>query len=216
MTDGTSKTRQDGFHVSVDGLTFSYSGSDIFRDFRFDSMARVTVFRGPSGCGKTTFLKLMYGLLRPAKVRTWQVPGPAYIVLQSDTLVPWFTGRENIQRFSPDLWSKFSTGPFFELVKPFIEKRSCEMSYGERRSIELARAFSANPPLLLLDEPFNFLDAAKRALFLDWINEGRECSSRIVLTSHYVEDVAITDADFFEFNGETPYGSLIERKPGRQ
>ena len=88
------------------------------------------------------------------------------------------------------------------------------MSYGQRRTIELARAFSVEPPLLLLDEPFNFLDSHKRRFFLNYLNgsSGLLSSSRVVLTSHYVEDVAIEDADSFEFSGEMPYGSLVAGK----
>lgn len=204
---------QPDFLISVEGLTFAYDRGELFRDFGFSSTARVSVLRGPSGCGKTTFLKLLYGLMKPAFVRTWRLPQPPFIVLQADTLVPWFTGQENIEVFSPGLWGRLREGPFHELVKTFVDKRACDMSYGQRRSIELARAFTWNPPLLLLDEPFNFLDASKRALFLEWINTNCASSGRIVLTSHYVEDVAIADADFFEFDGVTPYRSLSPHLP---
>lgn len=203
--------------IEIRRLNFSYGQTTVFTNFDFDSNARVSIFRGASGCGKTTLLKIFYGLVPYASVESWNVPPKPYIVLQADTLVPWFSGVENIVKFSESLWEKFRSGPFFEMVKPFVEKRACDMSYGQRRSIELARAFSVESPLLLLDEPFNFLDAAKRRFFLDYIN-GRISGlpkSRIVLTSHYIEDVAIADADTFEFSGEMPYRTLIKREvPG--
>ena len=198
-------------HIQIRGLNFSYAKTPVFSDFTFHSEARVSVFRGPSGCGKTTLLKLLYGLVTPDYVDLWKTPTPAFLVLQSDTLVPWFSGRDNIQRFSEPVWERVKTGPFYDLLRPFIAKRACEMSYGQRRTIELARALSADVPLLLLDEPFNFLDPEKRRFFLNYLNDrGHNSSSRIVLTSHYVEDVPIAGADSFEFQGEMPYRTLTE------
>lgn len=204
--------------IQIQGLNFSYGKTPVFRDFSFRSETRVSVFRGPSGCGKTTLLKLMYGgLVTPSSIELWNIPAPAFLVLQADTLVPWFSGRDNIQKFSDTLWDKVRNGPFYDLIRPFIEKRACEMSYGQRRSIELARALSAEAPLLLLDEPFNFLDSEKRRFFLNYLNgrSGHLLASRVVLTSHYVEDVAIEDADSFEFNGEMPHRTLAECHAGQ-
>ena len=218
--EGTSRDRQDidrteagasTYLIETRGLNFGYGAGPVFRDFAFRSEARISVFRGPSGCGKTTLLKLLYGLMAPNHADVWNVPAPAFLVLQSDTLVPWFTGTENIRKFSEPVWERIRNGPFYDLVRPFIEKRACEMSYGQRRTIELARAFSTEPPLLLLDEPFNFLDPEKRRFFLQYLNNNcGQVSSRIVLTSHYVEDVPIGDADSFDFSGEMPYAALAE------
>jgi ABC-type multidrug transport system ATPase subunit len=195
--------------IEIRGLNFSYETSPVFLNFNFESESRVSVLRGPSGCGKTTLLKLLYGLVTPDSAEKWEVPAPGFLVLQSDTLVPWFSGRDNIRRFSESVWDRVRNGPFYELLRPFIMKRACEMSYGQRRTIELARAFSAEPPILLLDEPFNFLDPEKRRFFLNYLNgRGGERLSRIVLTSHYVEDVPIGGADSFEFRGDMPHSAL--------
>lgn len=209
IRDSRSEAAANSHLIEMRGMNFSYGASPVFRDFSFRSEARISVFRGPSGCGKTTLLKLLYGLMTPNHAQVWKVPAPAFLVLQSDTLVPWFSGTENIRKFSDSVWERIRNGPFYDLVRPFIEKRACEMSYGQRRSIELARAFSAESPLLLLDEPFNFLDPEKRRFFLHHLNNSRKRgSSRVVLTSHYVEDVSINDADSFEFCGEMPYTEL--------
>lgn len=193
--------------IEVAGLNFGYQRFPIFDDFEFRSDARVTVLRGPSGCGKTTFLKLLYGMLRPTRVVMWRVPGPAFLVLQADTLVPWFTARQNIERFSRPLWKSIQRGPFAEIIMPLADKRACDMSYGQRRSIELARALAAPNPLLLLDEPFNFLDPKRRRFFLDYIESeaGAADARRIILTTHYVEDVGISDSDSHEFMGDPPH-----------
>jgi len=200
----------DQQRIQIQGLNFSYEKNPVFRDFTFNSRSRVSILRGPSGCGKTTLLKLMYGLFGPEGSTLWSVPAPAFLVLQADTLVPWFSGRDNIRKFSEPLWEQVRNGPFFDLLLPFIDKRAYEMSFGQRRSIELARAFSADAPLLLLDEPFNFLDPEKRRFFLNHLNgcDGFSSPRRVVLTTHYVEDIRIADADSFEFRGEMPYAAL--------
>jgi NitT/TauT family transport system ATP-binding protein len=215
LNDAGSGQRQR--HIHIEGLAFSYQTTTIFHNFSFDSNARVSILRGPSGCGKTTLLKLLYGLVAPDRVSQWTLPAPAFLVLQADTLVPWFSGRDNIQKFSQPLWDRVSNGPFYELMRTFIDRRACEMSYGQRRIVELARAFSAEAPLLLLDEPFNFLDPERRRFFLNYLNERIVNSSmtRVVLTSHYVEDIEIIGADSFEFRGEMPHEALVECEPVR-
>lgn len=195
--------------IDIRRLNFSYERTPVFLNFNFESESRVSILRGPSGCGKTTLLKLLYGLATPDYVEKWRTPAPGFLVLQSDTLVPWFSGRDNIRRFSESVWECVRNGPFYDLLQPFIARRACDMSYGQRRTIELARAFSAAPPLLLLDEPFNFLDPEKRRFFLNYLNENNaDQLSRIVLTSHYIEDVPIAGADCFEFRGEMPHAAL--------
>lgn len=211
-------TRLPSHRIDVQGLEFGYGNGRVFEDFSFVSDARVTMLRGPSGCGKTTLLKLLYGLLEPQQTRGWEVPGPAFLVLQADTLVPWFTGRQNVERFSRELWDQVRHGPFYDLLAPFIERRAHEMSYGQRRSIEMARALSSGAPLLLFDEPFNFLDPDKRRFFLTYLDSqhGTPLGSRVVLTTHYVEEVPIRGADCFEFRGEMPHRRIVpcEAKAG--
>src|SRR5689334_21409780 len=113
--------------INIEGLTFSYKRASIFSGFEFYAEAPVSIIRGPSGCGKTTLLKLMYGLTLPGRVSRWEVPSPAYLVLQDDTLVPWLTGKANFQKFSRRLWDEVVQGPFYHLLRPIINKRACEM-----------------------------------------------------------------------------------------
>jgi iron(III) transport system ATP-binding protein len=198
--------------ILIEALSFSFGKNCVFQDFDFRSDRRVTILRGPSGCGKTTLLKLIYGLLGTTRLAKLERPERPFLVLQSDALVPWFSGRDNIEKFSPSVWDKVQASPLFSLITPFVDQRACDMSYGQRRSIELVRAFCAQPGLLLLDEPFNFLDADRRSFFLRYMNgatgDGRV--PRIVLTTHYVEDIQIPSADGFEFRGEMPHRALVE------
>jgi ABC-type nitrate/sulfonate/bicarbonate transport system ATPase subunit len=199
-------------NVYINRLTFSFGTKVVFHNFSFVTRQRVTILRGPSGCGKTTLLKLIYGLLEPDHVHKLLRPKCPFLILQSDNLVPWFSGRQNITEFSTDLWRRVQASPLFALIEPFVNQRAADMSFGQRRSVELVRALCAQPGILLLDEPFNFLDKDKRNIFLRDIIDGDAYTSnrRVIMTTHYTEDIIIPDAEIFEFHGDMPHQSLLE------
>lgn len=195
--------------VEVRDLTFGYDGQLIFKNFNFVTNAQTTVVRGPSGCGKTTLLKVIDGLLRANPSAYIERPDPVFLVLQADGLAPWLTGRENIELFSKELWVKVQASPLFTLIESFTERPAHRLSFGQRRSIELLRAIASGYPLLLLDEPLNFLDRERRAIFLAHISDPKLCPSRVIMTSHYEEGDSERTADAFEFMGDPPYENLV-------
>ena len=197
--------------VAIQGLTFGYDKQPIFKDFDFATDARCTLVRGPSGCGKTTLLKLIDGLVRGNRSVSIQRPEPVFLVLQADGLAPWLTGRENIELFSKEHWVRVRESPLFPLVEAFADRRAHALSFGQRRSIELVRALVSGYPLLLFDEPLNFLDHTRRAAILTHMRDPGLCQSSIIMTSHYEEEDMIGSADAFEFVGDPPYRSLARK-----
>jgi len=197
--------------VEVRALTFGYDRQLIFDNFNFATDARSTVVRGPSGCGKTTLLKLIDGFLRASPPAYIERPEPVFLVLQADGLAPWLTGRGNIELFSKELWAKVRASPLFAVIEQFAERPAHTLSFGQRRSIELVRALVSGYPLLLLDEPLNFLDHERRATFLAHMSDPNLCPSRVIMTSHYEEGDTSWAADVFEFIGDPPYGELVPK-----
>ncbi|MBS4219002.1 ABC transporter ATP-binding protein [Bacillus sp. FJAT-49711] len=127
---------------------------------------------GPSGCGKTTLLNTIAGMqgITSGSItidgRNIEKPSPERaVVFQDDAVFPWMTVEENIG-FSLSMQKKSkqeikeSVDHFLELVKleDFRNAWPKQLSGGMRKRVDIARAYAANPKVLLLDEPFGPLD----------------------------------------------------------
>ena len=194
--------------LTVEHLSFGYPGVPLFDDFGFASSASRILIRGPSGCGKTTLLKLIAGVEPSPPEARIDTAQPVFIVLQRDGLVPWLTGVANFRLFNDDLWERATASTMFPLITQFVERRACDMSFGQRRSVELVRALLSGRPLLLLDEPLNFLDRDRRQAFLDYMRDEARCRAGIVMTSHYEDSADFAGGATLEFAGDPPFRRL--------
>ena len=164
---------------------------------------------GPSGCGKTTLLNIVAGLDNKfngfitynKKISEEKI---SYL-FQAPRLFPWLTAQENIEfpikkeknckKISNNLLEKIG-------LKKFANSFPNKLSGGMQRRIALARAFSTNPEVLLLDEPFISLDnkiadQLRKLLISLWkqkkpiiifvthdLNEAIQLSDRIIFLSN--------------------------------
>jgi len=122
-----------------------------------------TCIIGPSGCGKTTLLSLVAGLDRDFAGHIARNGGGRIgMVFQTPRLMPWLTVRENVRLALP--LSEAEEGRAEEILREmqvgdFLDAFPGRLSGGQQRRVALARAFVNDPDLLLLDEPFQSLDA---------------------------------------------------------
>jgi len=118
---------------------------------------------GPSGCGKTTLLQIIAGLDREFEGSVQRPEGRRLgMVFQSPRLMPWLSARENV-RLALDPPPR-GEGRAEELLREMqlgasLDAFPAQLSGGQQRRVALARAFVNDPELLLLDEPFQSLDA---------------------------------------------------------
>ena len=175
-------------------------------DARFALTSRWTVLFGASGAGKTTLLRILAGLTQPVSgsIRLGEnqlldtsrgislLPGNRGIgfVLQQAALFPHLTARDNIS-FGLHGWTRVAReARVDELVRMFEmealgSRKPRELSGGERQRIALAQALARRPQLLLLDEPFNALDASTRAFVIEKL---RTMDVPVLYVSHTVAD----------------------------
>jgi osmoprotectant transport system ATP-binding protein len=164
------------------------------------------VLLGRSGSGKTTLLKLINGMLLPTKgeilvdgrsTAEWDPirlrRGIGYVI-QDAGLFPHFTVAENIGLVpSLEKWDRCRTaarvGELLTLVgldpTEFASRRPRELSGGQRQRVGVARALAADPPILLMDEPFGALDPVTRAeLQREFRALARRLGKTIVFVTH--------------------------------
>lgn len=173
---------------------------------------------GGSGCGKTTLLRLIAGLDRASagqiKLDNEVLAGPnpaVGIVFQEPRLLPWLSVEDNIAFGIEDLpASERKARVAHALDKIGLSEHARrwprDLSGGQQQRVSIARAFVANPKVLLLDEPFSALDAFTRASLHDHLlGLWEETRPTIVLVTHDVQE-AVTLAD---------RAVVMQPKPGR-
>ena len=173
------------------------------------------VLLGTSGCGKTTTLKLINRLVTPSEgaiffdgknIDSFE---PEVLrknmgyVLQNIGLFPHYTIEENIAVVPKLLgWEsiriKERTTTLLEklhLSPSQLKMYPRQLSGGQQQRVGLARALAANPPVLLMDEPFGALDNVTRGkIHADFLNLDELQTKTIVMVTHDVQE-AFTLAD---------------------
>lgn len=166
---------------------------------------KITAIIGESGSGKSTLLKLIYGLLEPSsgevRYKGWLVP------TRKDKLIPGHDAMKLVSQGFEDLnlyakvWDNIASQlPNTNIaykqsrtqemllrlkIDHLSQHRVADLSGGERQRVAIARALINDPEVLLMDEPFNQVDAAFRdALQQDIRQIVDELGLTVILVSH--------------------------------
>ena len=177
--------------IELQNLSLRFGEKQVLSDLQAVWPDSGTVLlRGASGSGKTTLLRVLAGLLVPDAGAVRGLKGRRIaMVFQEDRLLPWRTALENVELISDRATAK-SLLEQLDLADA-LDQRPDALSGGMRRRVALARALAFSDDVLLLDEPFNGLDAAHRAQAAGLLCR---CSQLRIVATHSEEDADLLDA----------------------
>ncbi len=195
--------------VVVDSLSKYFGERCAVNNISFTIKAGECVgFLGPNGAGKSTTLHMLMGLVRRSAGAIHllgsevprhhqEVKYKIGVVPQNDSLDPDLSVEENLLTYAGyfNIPARQAMAKVDELLGFFaLENRRREiidqLSGGQRRRLLLARALINEPQLLILDEPTVGLDPQARHLMWDRLEILREQGTTMLLTSHYMDEVA--------------------------
>jgi osmoprotectant transport system ATP-binding protein len=203
--------------IEFKNIVKKYRTKTIINPFSLDIEAgQLVVFIGPSGCGKTTLLKMINKLIQPTSGKIYvngtdiSTINPIELrrnigyVIQNTGLFPHMSIKENLELI-PKLKGEDpasitqKTGELLELVgldpKEFLHRFPKELSGGQQQRIGVARAFSTNSDIILMDEPFSALDPVTRSSLQDELFQmQKELNKTIIFVTHDMDE-AIKIAD---------------------
>jgi osmoprotectant transport system ATP-binding protein len=204
--------------IRLDQLTKSYPGSSRPAVAALDldiPRGELIALVGPSGCGKTTTLKMINRLIEPSSGTVWingsdarSLPvhelrrGIGYVIQQTG-LFPHRSVGDNIATVPKLLgWSKDriaqrvdELAELLGLDADQLKRYPAALSGGQQQRVGVARALAADPPVLLMDEPYSAVDPIVRTRLQDeLLNLQRAVQKTIVLVTHDIDE-AIKLAD---------------------
>lgn len=226
--------------LELKNVDFGYNNDDILSSFnlKVEKNEFVSIV-GLSGCGKSTLLNLIAGFITPQKGQiifdAHTIKGTSsdrVMVFQEDAVFPWYNVYDNVS-YSLNIKDKNKNTNFINNLisdvglSGFEKYYPKELSGGMKKRVDLARAYAANPKLLLMDEPFGALDAHTRQkmqqLLLDmWrkntkmilfvthdINEAIFLSDRVILMNNKQGNIKKE----FEVKLNRPRNQIVKKSP---
>jgi osmoprotectant transport system ATP-binding protein len=169
----------------------------------------LVVLVGPSGCGKTTTLKMINRLIEPSggsitvagrdilSLQAHELRRGIGYVIQQIGLFPHKTIGDNIGTVPRLLgWDRARIEErtrelvdLVELAPELLQRYPIELSGGQRQRVGVARALAADPPVLLMDEPFGAVDPIVRANLQDeLLSLQARLKKTIVLVTHDIDE----------------------------
>ncbi len=190
--------------VEVTNVSRWYGNIVAVNDISFALDAGITGLLGPNGAGKSTLLHMLSGFLKPSRgtVRllgkdTWENPDMYRnigLVPEREAIYPFMTGFEFV-RLSARLHNLPDAGEAAARAIRLVDMEAAQhrnaggYSKGMKQRIKVAAAIVHEPPVLLLDEPFNGADPRQRLQMMDMLREMAAGGCTIVFSSHILEEV---------------------------
>ncbi|KRE28762.1 ABC transporter [Mycobacterium sp. Soil538] len=205
----TTHTDPTGVRIELDHVSKVYPGAEqpAVDDVSLDVPAgEIVVFVGPSGCGKTTTMRMINRLSEPTSgriligdedalsIRPTELRRSIGYAIQQAGLFPHMTIRQNVG-LVPGLlnWKRSRiddrVDELLDLVglepAQYADRYPRQLSGGQQQRVGVARALAADPPVLLMDEPFGAVDPITRSTLQDeLLRLQEELRKTIVFVTH--------------------------------
>src|SRR2546430_558869 len=198
--------------IRLERVTKRYPGGQVaVRELTIEfPTGQLTMLVGPSGCGKTTTLKMINRLIEPSDGRIFHDEqdvthvDPVALrlrmgyVIQNVGLFPHLSIADNVATVPRLLgWDKKRiqqrVNELLELVgldpKQFGRRYPHQLSGGQRQRVGVARALGADPPVLLMDEPFGAIDRiARERLQNEFLRIQRAVRKTVIFVTHAIDE----------------------------
>lgn len=208
--------------LSARSLTKSFNRRRILSDISLHiNQGEVIGLLGPNGAGKTTTFRLLLGFLEPERgsvilngrditrdpAHKRARYGMSYLP-QEPSIFRHLTVYENIQAIRQMLPAKKKSIDPVRVIGDMglgalINQKAYQLSGGERRRLEIARAMLLSPDFLLLDEPFAGIDPIQISEIQKLILQLKERKLGVIITDHNVREILkITDRSYIINRGQ--------------
>jgi ABC-2 type transport system ATP-binding protein len=190
--------------IVLDRVSRWYGPVVAVNDITFALGPGITGLLGPNGAGKTTILHMLSGLLRPSSGRVliggataWRNPSIYHgmgLVPEREAVYPFLTGREFVEMAARLQRLPDPRGAAVEAIRTVDLESAADRavggySKGMRQRVKIAAALVHDPPILLLDEPFNGMDPRQRIHMMDLLRSMAAAGRTILFSSHILEEV---------------------------
>ncbi|MDX1950987.1 MAG: ABC transporter ATP-binding protein [Verrucomicrobiota bacterium] len=202
----------------------------VFRNVTFEiHKGEYLTMIGHSGCGKSTLLNIIAGFDQPSEggiiLEGREITRPGLdrmVVFQSFALMPWLTAFDNVRvavRQAHQDWPKEQvrdwTQKYIDMMNLHGAEKKCPalLSGGMRQRVGLARAFSVEPKVLLLDEPFAQIDALTRgSIQEELVRMWTATRNTVFMVTHDVDEaILLSDRIALMTNGpEAELAEIVE------
>ena len=195
--------------IKIKNLYKNYKGFEGVNNLNFEiKKGSITGLLGPNGCGKTTTIGMILGLIRPTKGEVLinnkdiEIEKNRISVLEKMNFISPYVElpkklsvKENLIVYGKmyevkNLQNRINTLCNDLNLKEFLNKKTGELSSGQKNSVSLAKSLINNPEILLLDEPTASLDPDTGDYVRSYIeNYAKKNNTTILLASHNMSEV---------------------------
>jgi ABC-2 type transport system ATP-binding protein len=190
--------------IRLEGVSRWYGNVVAVNKISFSVGPGITGLLGPNGAGKSTILHMIAGFLQPSSGSVEVLGSPAWqnqemyhhvgLVPEREAVYPFLTGYEFVLLSAqlhklPNAQEAARQAIRLVDMEQAQERRTGGYSKGMKQRMKLAAALVHDPPLLLLDEPFNGADPSQRLRMMALLREMAAAGRTIVFSSHILEEV---------------------------